>query len=104
VGAEGTFMETQDGGRQWKAADAGTDLHILGLCPAGEDLFLVGRDGLILSRRGGQDSFQPLKSGLYTWLTAVAFLDPRLGFVAGGRGYLLKTTDAGRSWQRLSGR
>lgn len=104
AGAEGTFMETHDGGKQWKAADAGTDLHLLGLSPAGEALFAVGRDGLIRVRPGGEGAFQPRQSNLYTWLMAVSFLDPQVGFAAGGRGFLLTTTDAGKSWQRLSGR
>jgi photosystem II stability/assembly factor-like uncharacterized protein len=97
-------METKDGGRSWSAVDTGTDLHILDLCPAGENLYLVGRDGLILERRGGEGAFQPQKSGLYTWLMSVRFMDPQTGFTAGGRGFLLKTTDAGKSWQRLCGR
>jgi len=104
AGSEGTLMETLDGGRTWKPIDAGTKLHILGLFPAGEDLYLVGRDGLLLVRRAGEGSFQPQKSGLYTWLMTVSFPGPQVGFAAGGRGFLLKTTDAGKSWQRLSGR
>lgn len=104
AGSEGSLMETADGGRSWKPIDAGTKLHILGLFPQGDDLYLVGREGMILARRGGEDSFQPQKCGLYTWLMTVGFLDPQVGFVAGGRGFLLKTTDAGKSWQRLSGR
>jgi photosystem II stability/assembly factor-like uncharacterized protein len=104
AGSEGTLMETKDGGRSWSAIEAGTDLHVLGLCPVGESLFLVGRDGLILVRQGSEGPFQPQKSGLYTWLMSVAFLDSQIGFTAGGRGFLLTTTDAGRNWRRLSGR
>ncbi len=104
VGAEGAFMTTDDGGRSWKAADAGTSQHILGLCPVGEVLYLVGRDGLAMVRGGKEESFRRLSAGLYTWLMTVGFFDQRTGLAAGGRGHLLKTSDAGETWQRLSGR
>jgi photosystem II stability/assembly factor-like uncharacterized protein len=104
VGSEGTFMETADGGRSWQAADTGTEQHILGLYPLGDSLYLVGRDGLVMVRRGKAESFKPLKAGLYTWLMTVGFFDDQTGLVAGGRGHLLQTSDAGETWQRLSGR
>jgi photosystem II stability/assembly factor-like uncharacterized protein len=103
AGSEGTLMETSDGGLHWRLVDTGVSEHILGLWKQGSNLFLVGRDGLIL-RRGEDGRFEHLRSGLYTWLNAVRFLDARVGFAVGGRGFLLETSDGGESWRRLSGR
>ncbi len=103
AGSEGTLMETSDGGSHWRLVHTGVSEHILGLWQQGSSLFLVGRDGLII-RRGKDGRFEHLRSGLYTWLNAVRFLDARLGFAVGGRGYLLQTSDGGESWRRLSGR
>ncbi len=102
AGSEGTFMETRDGGTSWQLIDTGVTEHILGLWPQGERIFLVGRDGMILVSTG--QGYKRLPAGLFTWLNAVQFIDDQHGFVVGGRGHLLKTSDAGKSWQRLSGR
>jgi photosystem II stability/assembly factor-like uncharacterized protein len=104
VGSEGTYMETTDGGRSWKATDTGTQQHIMGLYPSGDDLYVVGRDGLVMVRKGKAGSFKRLSAGLYTWLMTVGFFDDKSGLAAGGRGHLLQTSDAGETWQRLSGR
>jgi photosystem II stability/assembly factor-like uncharacterized protein len=104
VGSEGTFMETADGGKSWKTAETGTQQHILGLFPVGDSLYLVGRDGLVMVRQGKDGSFKRLSAGLYTWLMTVGFFDDKSGLVAGGRGHMLQTSDAGESWKRISGR
>lgn len=41
------------------------------------------------------------QSGTMAWLRAVYFLDHNHGWVAGGNGTLLKTTDGGTTWKRL---
>lgn len=104
VGCEGTATQTLDGGRRWTDVAIGSDDHVLGLWPQGDDLYLVGREGMILVRRGTMGKFERVDVDLYSWLNAVRFIDDDLGFAAGGRGYLLKTTDGGKSWTRLSGR
>lgn len=104
VGSEGTFMETADGGKSWKAADTGTQQHILGLYLVGDSLYLVGRDGLVMVRKGPEQSFKRLSAGLYTWLMTVGFFDEQSGMAAGGRGHILQTSDAGENWKRISGR
>jgi photosystem II stability/assembly factor-like uncharacterized protein len=104
VGSEGTFMETRDAGLSWKSQATGVKQHLLGLWPAEKGLYLVGRDGVILRRQAEDGEFERLPAGLFTWLNAVRFIDQDLGFAVGGRGHLLKTTDSGESWQRISGR
>ncbi|MBW1807662.1 MAG: hypothetical protein JRJ87_05660 [Deltaproteobacteria bacterium] len=102
-GCEGTYMTTSDGGLTWKAQKTNVPEHILGIWPQKDKTYLVGRDGLILVT-SSTDSFKHLPAGLYTWLNAVEFVDSNLGFAVGGRGHLLKTVDAGKTWQRISGR
>jgi photosystem II stability/assembly factor-like uncharacterized protein len=103
-GAEGTFIETRDAGATWKSVPTGVTEHLMDLCPAGDALYLVGRDGVVLVREAPAGSVERLSSGIYAWLGSVLFHDARRGFVAGGRGYLLRTDDGGKSWKRLSGR
>ena len=70
----------------------------------------VGEAGLVLRTDDAGRSWQTLSGGAGLPLMAVAMIDPRLAFVAGGWnlgfgghsvGALLKTPDGGRSWQRI---
>ncbi|RJO64803.1 MAG: hypothetical protein C4523_17365 [Myxococcales bacterium] len=49
-------------------------------------------------------ALKPWRTGVYTWLAAVRFLSPEEGLAAGGRGRILKTTDGGKTWTKLTGR
>ena len=102
TGVEGNLVETRDGGQTWKTVDTGVEEHLLDIWPVGDGYYLVGRDGIVLAREGEGEPFKRLDLGIYAWLGTVRFLDAKTGFVAGGRGSLLKTTDAGAGWQRLS--
>jgi photosystem II stability/assembly factor-like uncharacterized protein len=104
VGSEGSFIETDDGGLNWRRIDTGASENLLCVSFAGNRYVVAGWNGLLLVREGPSGSFKRIPTGLYSWLGSVAFLDDRLGFVAGGRGYLLKTTDGGMSWNRLAGK
>ncbi len=102
TGVEGNLVETRDGGQTWETVDAGVEEHLLDVWPVGDGYYVVGRDGVVLARQGADKPFKRLDLGIYAWLGTVRFLDDKTGFVAGGRGFLLKTTDAGAGWQRLS--
>jgi photosystem II stability/assembly factor-like uncharacterized protein len=102
VGIEGNLIETRDGGENWKAVDAGVREHLLDVWPLDGKCYVVGRDGVVLVREGDEGDFRRLNLGIFAWLGTVRFLDQKLGFVAGGRGFLLRTGNAGAEWQRLS--
>lgn len=104
VGTDGIFIETEDGGIHWNPVDTGASEILLSVSPIGNKCVVSGRDGLILLRNKPGDPFTRVSTGLYTWLGSVAMIDSRLGFVAGGRGYLLKTNDGGKTWKKLSGK
>ncbi len=104
VGALGSFMRSDDGGVVWTEEKTGVSEHLLDIWPVEGQLFVVGRDGLVMVRKGDGAPFERRPVGIYTWLNSVQFFDANKGLVAGGRGHLLKTTDGGKSWQRLSGK
>ncbi len=75
---------------------------LLDLTAAGPRLVAVGERGhVLLSDDQGQTWRQALTPTRAT-LTAVTFADPRHGWAVGHLGTLLRTVDAGESWQRLS--
>ncbi len=47
-------------------------------------------------------SWRPSQSGTMAWLHAVYFVDAMKGWAVGGNGVLLKTGDAGASWQKAA--
>jgi len=104
VGTDGIIIETEDAGLHWNPVETGVSDHLLGISLFGNKMVVAGRDGVVLVREKPGDPIKRIWTGLYTWLGSVAMVDPSLGYVAGGRGYLLKTTDGGKTWKVLSGK
>jgi photosystem II stability/assembly factor-like uncharacterized protein len=104
VGGEGTFIETADGGQNWTQVNMGVTEHLLGVWPVGEKCFAVGRDGVVMVREMPQGSFRRIPNKVFGWIGSVVFRNAKEGFIAGGRGYLAKTTDGGATWTPLTGR
>ena len=105
VGASGLIATTADGGKTWAMKPAETKSHLFRLSLVGETLFAVGQEGMFVKGTLGADTnWSVAKTGIYTWLDAVLFLTAEHGYVAGGRGTLLETTDGGKTWKTLSGR
>ena len=104
AGAEGTLQESSDAGASWRLLPAGSKLHFYGLAVRGRQLFITSQEGKLFVRRPGESRLQAVDLGAPTWLNAVTFLDERLGFIVGGRGHLLYSSDGGKNWQKITGR
>jgi photosystem II stability/assembly factor-like uncharacterized protein len=104
VGTDGILIKTEDGGLHWNPVETGVSEILLGISLTGSRTIISGRDGLILVRDKPGNPFKRIPTGLYTWLGSIGMVDSRLGYIAGGRGYLLKTNDGGKTWKKLSGR
>ncbi|MBN1654703.1 MAG: hypothetical protein JXA30_13110 [Deltaproteobacteria bacterium] len=104
VGSEGTYIETEDGGNHWNEIETGVTENLYSVSLLGNKCIVAGQWGLVLVRDDAKGSFTRVPTGLYSWLGSTAMIDSRVGFVAGGRGYLLKTSDGGMTWEKLSGR
>lgn len=97
VGSKGNLLKTTDGGETWTPLASQTKSHLFSLYQAGDTMWIAGADGVLLQVKNGQVS--RVKSGAFTWLSAVAFSGEQRGIVVGGRGTILSTNDAGQSWQ-----
>ncbi len=105
VGSQGKIVVTEDGGENWKLVPYEVKQHLFELSLVGETLFAVGQDGFFVSGPlFGSEGWRSERTGVFTWLNAVLFLDAKTGLVAGGRGSILKTTDGGRTWNKISGK
>jgi photosystem II stability/assembly factor-like uncharacterized protein len=91
VGEEGTILATRDGGSTWTRQNTGL-----------KDARSAARLERIPTARGSVEVDAGDRTPGFT-ITAVRFLDPRRGWIAGfyaglGRSLILRTEDAGATW------
>jgi photosystem II stability/assembly factor-like uncharacterized protein len=101
TGWGGKVARTADGGRSWSFAAAPpgpspTALFAPVLFPDGT-AWMVGADGEII-RLADSHPEQPSHASL-SWLRGMSWLDPRQGWIVGGSGTILRTTDGGTTWR-----
>lgn len=107
VGAYGLYLETRDGGRNWRTPEAPPDnpdqLHLYAIAsPDGQRLLLAGESGILYrSRDRGQswESLPPAEAGTLFGLVAEPDSDRVTAF--GLEGSVLVSTDFGDRWVAL---
>lgn len=102
VGADGVIVETRDAGLSWRAQASGTTEHLFGVSAQAQHALVVGAAGTVLTREA-DGAFTRVLTGVHAWLSN-AWLDTKgQGVMVGGRAYLLRTSDWGKTQQRTSG-
>lgn len=129
VGPVGAVIHSRDGGETWENLSLGRDVTLNGVSFANDtEGWVVGEFGTILHTSDGGRTWQEQKNVLnlpkYTrpelseedaikqrvpqlyledlFLVAVAFRNPREGYIGGESGILLKTEDGGETWTNIS--
>jgi photosystem II stability/assembly factor-like uncharacterized protein len=104
VGAFGTLLETADGGATWKSAQESADnpkkMHLYAVRAVGDNVWIAGEQGLLLKLDRASNRFVavPLPyQGTLFGVTGTA----NAVIVHGLRGNVLRSTDAGASWQTV---
>lgn len=104
VGSFNLIFRTSDGGKTWLPWYTQTEnpkgLHLYAIRPVGQDLFIVGEQGLVLKLDRAAERFRavdlPYNGSLFGIVgnkaAAIAF---------GLRGNVFRTTNAGKSWQKV---
>ncbi|MBK7379299.1 MAG: T9SS type A sorting domain-containing protein [Ignavibacteriales bacterium] len=103
-GGSGAIIKTTNGGDDWTISETPvTNLLLKIHSYNGQVVICTGYDGLILRSSDGGETFEQIVSGVGngTDLWGVQMLNDTLGWVCGMNQTLLKTTDAGLSWQQL---
>jgi len=105
VGVLGTIIKTTDGGNSWKTITSNTTTLLLKVHSYnGEIVIVTGYDGTILRSIDGGINFTQVISGVGNGrdLWGAKMLNDSVGWVCGTNQTLLKTTDAGQSWQMVT--
>lgn len=108
IGAFNLILHTGDGGRSWEPWNHRIDnpqaLHLTAIAASGDDLFIVGEQGLLLrlshQQEGQQERFVTLPSpyaGSFFGIVA----RPGLVFAYGLRGHAIRSLDGGASWSAV---
>lgn len=103
VGAAGAVIASDDGGLTWRAESAAPfDLRAVAFRDPGA--IAVGSGGLIWRRVGASDPWSAVSSGTTADLSAVKFAReaPSFGWIVGGAGTVLYTSDGGAHFRPLA--
>lgn len=106
VGAYGLAMASEDGGQHWSAWSSRLDnpkgLHLYAVRHQGRAILLAGEQGLLLYSHDDGANFQRLPSPYQGSFFTAEMLSATEFVVAGLRGQMWHTRDAGQHWQPIA--
>jgi eukaryotic-like serine/threonine-protein kinase len=104
TGFNGTLLLSLDSGESWKQINTGTQSNFYSLYQLENDLFLItGENGSVYKFNTKDRSLQKVKSPVNESLFDIFFLPGnQTGFISGGKGTILKTTNKGETWTKLN--
>jgi photosystem II stability/assembly factor-like uncharacterized protein len=109
-GLDGRIARTKDGGATWrfepmKLAYPIVDPLYQPYVTADGNSWAVGAAGEVVHLPPGQTEWTRADLGMqiYTWLRSVDFSDAQNGWLVGGYGTILRTTDGGKTWRLCLG-
>lgn len=104
VGAFGSLLETKDAGKTWVSAQAAADnpkkMHLYAVRAVGDTVWIAGEQGLLLKLDRGSGRFVGVPLPYQGTLFGVTGSGNAL-VVHGLRGNVLRSVDAGASWQSV---
>lgn len=117
VGDAGTILRTEDGGSTWQKVAVPNDIPLPEEVadvversdllfydvsfPAPDRAFIVGEFGVILTSTDGGRSWTAQKSPVQSTLFGVTFTDANSGWAVGLSSVMLRTRDAGATWDKV---
>jgi photosystem II stability/assembly factor-like uncharacterized protein len=104
VGAFNLIFHTSDGGKNWEPWFHRTDnpnrLHLYAVRPIGADVYITGEQGLVMKLDAASGNFVASDTGYRgTFFGATGNTDAVL--VYGLRGNAFRSSNGGRSWQKI---
>ena len=100
IGEKGVILKTTNSGTSWQVKTSGTTQNLNALALAGlNNIWAVGDSGVVFHSADEGESWQKVDLQLTTKLNDIAFKKDT-GYIAGNRGLLYKTINAGTIWNK----
>lgn len=108
AGLEGRVAKTTDGGETWAWVEHGVEeydapFYSIDLLPGGAVWGVGGSGQAIHAGAGGELGKGNLGTRVTNWIRDVEFLDDNTGWMVGGFGFIMNTSDGGKTWFRRIG-
>jgi photosystem II stability/assembly factor-like uncharacterized protein len=108
VGLEGRVAHTTDGGETWAWVEHGVaeydaPFYSLDTLPNGSVWSVGGSGQAVYMPPGGQLGKGNLGTRVTNWIRDVEFYDDNVGWMVGGFGFIMNTSDGGKTWFRRIG-
>jgi len=100
IGNYGLMLETKDGGATWTSIEPVTKQALFGISTAGDRQLIVGQSGIVLTRVG-DGKWEELENDIELRLLNCALSESGLAFAVGEFGAILRSRDAGKTWERI---
>ncbi|HYC53858.1 MAG TPA: YCF48-related protein [Candidatus Binatia bacterium] len=108
VGLDGRVARSTDAGETWQWVPHGvkeydSPFYSVAIVPDGS-VWAVGASGqAVYAPAGGQLGKGNLGTQVNNWIREVKFYDDKIGWMVGGFGFIMNTTDGGKTWFRRIG-
>ena len=102
AGDSGLFMQSTDGGNNWKKVNSAYNTNFNSISYNDNKLFVVGSSGFIGIINSNSNQLKKIISNSAEALFKIYFLDHNVGFIVGSRGLILRTNDSGLTWQVIN--
>jgi photosystem II stability/assembly factor-like uncharacterized protein len=100
VGENGAILKTIDGGMNWSLKNSGTSNYLMSVCFPDENTGYAVGSTLCKTTDGGETWTNLNTSGFHSFF----FIDANIGYLIGGAGSIVKTTNGGIDWvSQISG-
>lgn len=103
AGMDGIILKTVDGGKTWKRLRTGTFYSLYKIASAEKTHWAIGESGLCIVSHDEGATWQQQDLRTRFWLSDIVFKNKQDGWIIGGLGTILKTSDSGKDWKMVSG-
>lgn len=97
------IFKTINSGKSWKKVktltSAGSNSDLNYICSSKGNLWCVGDDGVLLNSKDNGDTWTLKTIASSNDLNAISFADSLIGCICTNAGEIIRTTDAGKTWQ-----
>jgi photosystem II stability/assembly factor-like uncharacterized protein len=98
VGDDGAVIKSVDDGNNWTVLTSGTTERLLCAAAVNENVWIGGRNGLLLFSNNGGSSFNIMTSPAIDDIKDIQFVNASVGFAAGSNSFFMYTSDGGTNW------